>query len=190
LGEDQARQAAASFDGLNVECVVVSPLRRAVHTALLALPSPGKQVRWEIWPELREFLEASADLGSDRSELSVLFPSLPWQTLPEGVWWFEPDDDELAASAAKTPAERVAASRAFFKDRGFIEPPRERERRAAAVVRRLREMKASSIAVVGHSDMLNSILERFGRSDYWMANAEVLTVDLEDCTLDDAEEDE
>jgi hypothetical protein len=51
-------------------------------------------------------------------------------------------------------------------------------------------MKASSIAVVGHSDMLNSILERFGRSDYWMANAEVLTVDLEDCTLDDAEEDE
>ena len=29
--------------------------------------------------------QASADLGSDRSELSVLFPSLPWQTLPEGL---------------------------------------------------------------------------------------------------------
>merc|ERR1719375_1838853 len=113
LGEDQARQAAASFDGLNVDCVVVSPLRRAVHTALLALPRPGDKVPWEIWPELREFLEASADLGSERSELSELFPGLPWETLPEGVWWFEPDDEDIAG-AAKTAAERVAASRAFF----------------------------------------------------------------------------
>ena len=39
--------ASVGLDALaptEVECVVVSPLRRAVHTALLALPSPGKQV--------------------------------------------------------------------------------------------------------------------------------------------------
>lgn len=94
---------------------MTTPLRRAVRTCLLSLPyeenkhkagtkqtaklhSPTPthltwvlvfmvgQVRYEVWPQPRELLEASCDLGSPLPQLQADFPQLDFSHLPP-VWW-------------------------------------------------------------------------------------------------------
>ena len=46
----------------------------------------GWQIKYEVWPEPRELLEASCDLGSDPETLRTSFPTLSFDHLP-AVWW-------------------------------------------------------------------------------------------------------
>ena len=41
------------------------------------------------------------------------------------------------------------------------------------VLKRVRDLEANSVILVGHCDMFQLMLEYFGRDEYYMANAEV-----------------
>lgn len=54
LGESQAREARATLGRLHLSAVVVSPLRRAMETAVLAVPTDALQARCRVDDRLRE----------------------------------------------------------------------------------------------------------------------------------------
>jgi len=74
--------------------LVSSPFRRAVQTALLVWPeafSPDSDIRYEVAPEVREFMCGIDDIGSPRGSLQAEFPHLhsAFDRLPE-IWWSMP----------------------------------------------------------------------------------------------------
>jgi len=70
-------------------------------------------------------------------------------------------------------------SRERYREFGFMEPECTFHARVDEFVRQLQRRAEARVALVGHSDFLNALLERHlpieGR---WLANAEVLRVEL------------
>lgn len=96
-GEEQCRQLSRSFPyNESISLIVVSPLRRTIHTALLSLYSPitDRKVPIIALPELQEIGDLACDTGSDLDVLSKEMADTPvdlslvekgWQ-IKEGRW--------------------------------------------------------------------------------------------------------
>ena len=173
LGEQQVAALEGHPELAQAELAVTSPLTRAVQTLLGAYPSARKALYpgrvqgcppIEFWPLTAEHLTDSCDIGSGASQLADRFPSLDVSALPE-VWWYT--DEE-------TSREDAAASRARYRELGFMEPESALISRVDAFVDAVRARPERLIAVFGHSDYFNFLMERHGGvSDYWLENAEV-----------------
>lgn len=96
-GEEQCRQLSRSFPyNDSISLIVVSPLRRTIHTALLSLNSPinDRKVPVIALPELQEIGDLACDTGSDLDMLSKEMAGKPvdlslvekgWE-IKEGRW--------------------------------------------------------------------------------------------------------
>ena len=104
LGQLSARQRLTS----RAQLLICSPLRRAIDTALALLgdefnpalkalntspatsPPPPYPLPVLISPLITEVLDTSADIGSDPSTLSSLYPALQFGHLSP-AWWYHAD---------------------------------------------------------------------------------------------------
>jgi len=170
LGENQVAALAGHPELAAADLLVTSPLTRAVQTLLGAFPkAPVGCPPIELWPLAAEHVTDSCDIGSGASTLARRFPSLDVRGLPE-VWWYV--DEETSMSDA-------ADSRKRYRECGFMEPESALLARVDAFVEALRARPERVIAVFGHSDFFNFLMERHcGVSDYWLENAEVYRATL------------
>jgi broad specificity phosphatase PhoE len=80
-----------------IECLVSSPLTRALHTADLAFKGVGlgDDVPRIALPLARERTYLSSEVGRTRTELAAEFPGWDLSLLGGGVWWYaHPEDRE------------------------------------------------------------------------------------------------
>lgn len=150
-GHDQVRQGRAALVDRPVEVVLVSPLTRALQTALGLFEAHPAQPAMEVVPLLRERVESSCDVGRAPSELAADFPHLAFAHLPR-VWWHaegEPDERGVHVEPEAIVQQRVD------------------EFRRTVLARRER-----TIAVVGHGTFLRLLT---GKA---LANCEVTELSL------------
>jgi|APGre2960657404_1045060.scaffolds.fasta_scaffold20434_1 broad specificity phosphatase PhoE len=105
-----AGAAAPAVAALRPDVVLVSPLARALQTAVAAAAGCGR-VRIEAHPLLRERLLLSSEVGRRRSELEVEFPSVDFSALGDGdaCWWWPQASRAPGAAVAQEPPEAYAA---------------------------------------------------------------------------------
>jgi len=172
-GESQAREAGEVLRsmGANIELCITSPLTRAIRTCVLAMPpTQHDHIPYVVWPESRETLEASCDIGSSVTELSKKYPALSFEQCPE-IWWHLPDD--LKGN------DDPLASREYFSSNGYCEEQSHVEERIQVMLNRIWERPEKSVAVFCHADFINETLARFfNQPDKWLANGEVVEVAL------------
>ena len=151
LGLEQVRQAREVMRAHPVELVLVSPLTRALETAVGLFRDHPHAPPMRIVPLLRERVENSCDIGRAPSELAAQFPALNFAHLSP-VWWHaEGDPDE----------------------RGIhVEPEAIVRARVAEFRRSLAAYDERVIAVVGHGTFLRHLT---GRA---LANCEVVDMGL------------
>ncbi|MFO1302494.1 MAG: histidine phosphatase family protein [Burkholderiales bacterium] len=145
-GREQVRQARASLAEHPVELVLVSPLTRAIETALGLFEDHPASPAVEVVPLLRERVENSCDVGRRPAELAAEFSRLSFAHMTD-VWWHaegEPDERGICVE----PDARVQARVATFRQSLHARPER-------------------TIAVVGHGTFLRYLT---GKS---LANCEV-----------------
>ena len=94
LGQEQCKTLARNFPYIaEVDCVVASPLKRTVYTALLSMQRPieSKKLKVIALPELQETSDLPCDTGSEVAEIEREFQNKPvdWAILetPEGHSW-------------------------------------------------------------------------------------------------------
>ena len=151
VGREQVGQARAVLRRHAVELVLVSPLTRALETAVGVFRDHPSLPPMRVVPLLRERVENSCDVGRAPAALAAEFPGLDFAHLP-GVWWHaEGEVDERGV---------------------HVEPE-------AVVRRRVEEFRATLIAceeaviaVVGHGTFLRHLT---GRA---LANCEVVQLEL------------
>ena len=154
LGEQQVAALLGNSDLAAADLIIVSPLTRAVQTMFGAFPkAPRGCPPVELWPLAAEHLTDSCDVGSGASALAARFPSLTAQcrALPE-VWWYT--DEETSRTDAQD-------SRAKYRECGFMEPEPTLVARIDAFVAELRARPEATIAIVGHSDFFNYLMETY-----------------------------
>jgi len=149
LGQEQVQQARASIAAHPVELVLVSPLTRALQTALGLFHGHPAAPAMEVVPLLRERVENSCDVGRPPAELAAEFPTLSFEHLPQ-VWWH---------------AEGEADGRGIH-----LEPDTVVQARVAAFRVALLARPERVIAVVGHGTFLRHLT---GRS---FANCEIVAL--------------
>ena len=76
------------IDTRNIELLVSSPLRRALHTADLVFSGMLNEVPRVVQSDARERLYLSSDVGSMKNELVVAFPQWDYSSLSDYAWWF------------------------------------------------------------------------------------------------------
>ena len=103
------------------------------------------------------------------ARLARRFPSLELGALPE-VWWY---------TDGETPADDAQACRTHYRECGFMEPEAAVLARIDALVHALRARPERVVALFGHSDYFNFLMERHcGVRGCWLENAEVYRVEL------------
>ena len=128
------------------QLLVVSPLKRAIDTALAVMgqPLPGAAsssgsststypLPVFVSPLCSEVVDTSADIGSPPSELSAAYPLLSFAHLP-AAWWYHADPSQPRAIHDE-PRERVA-------------------QRVSSFLQWLCRRPESSIVVVSHSSFI------------------------------------
>ena len=151
LGREQMQAARETLARYPVELVLVSPLTRALETALGVFADHPRAPPMRVVPLLRERVENSCDVGRSPAELAADFPALDFAHLPP-IWWH----------AEGAP-----------DDRGVhIEPEDSVRARAEAFRLSLNGYGQRVIAAVGHGTFLRFLT---GRA---LANCEVVEVDL------------
>lgn len=157
LSETGLAQVAAARGALRpvaVELVVVSPLTRALQTALGLFGDHPSRPTILVEALHREHGNASCDVGRAPALLAAEYPQLAFDHLPE-TWWEddahcpEPDHRGIRVEPIEACKARVERFRAWLLAR----PER-------------------SIAVVGHGTFFSHLLG--GR---WLANCEVAALD-------------
>jgi broad specificity phosphatase PhoE len=151
LGREQVRQARALVDRYPVELVLVSPLTRALQTAVGLFGDHPSAPSMRIVPLLRERVENSCDIGRAPSLLAEEFPVLDFAHLGK-VWWH---------------AEGEADARGIC-----VEPDEVVRERVAAFKRTLLDVPERVVAVVGHGTFLRHLT---GKA---LANCEVALLDV------------
>ena len=145
------RQARPAVAALPVDLVIVSPLTRALQTALGLFGDHPRTPPLLVASMARERVENSCDVGRPPSALAVDFPTLDVAHLDE-VWWHaEGDPDERG---------------------NCIEPPEAVDARAAHFRRFLLDRPERVIAVVAHGTFFFHLTGRH------LANCEVTTLEL------------
>ena len=146
LGLAQAAEARSRMAGEPVDLVVVSPLTRAIQTALGVFE--GRDVPFLVTCKHRERLESSCDVGRSPALLGQEFPALRFDHLDD-PWWHAGEPD--ARGIPYEPEHVFGARVAHFAE--WLDGRPER-----------------AIAVVGHGTFFRWLTGR------WMANCEVVTV--------------
>ena len=80
FGKEQCRAFHDSFPDMNtIECIVASPLKRTMHTALICFRSiiARKNLRVIALPEVQEMSNMPCDIGSSLEELEREFNDQP-----------------------------------------------------------------------------------------------------------------
>ena len=150
-GVEQVRLARPALATVPVELVIVSPLTRALQTALGLFADHPRSPALLVADLARERVENSCDVGRSPAELAAEFPALDVEHLAD-VWWHaegEPD----ARGICVEPLEAVDARVAAFRDL-------------------LRARPESVIAVVGHGTFFFHLTGRF------LANCESMAFEL------------
>ncbi|KAI8474897.1 MAG: histidine phosphatase superfamily [Monoraphidium minutum] len=161
-GVKGAKAAAARVARLapKPELLVVSPLSRAVMTALLAFgerpPCPVV-----VEPLFRERLYLSSDVGRSPGDLARDFPHLSFDHLPD-VWWHSDDSDTSGGDgSASDGGGGGGSSRSRSRSGGepivAEEPDDVFASRMRAAVEWLEARPERSIAVVSHWGVLFSL---------------------------------
>ncbi len=149
LGHEQARALQERFCGVDdIELVVISPLTRAIQTALCAFD--GHSAPKLIIDTHREYLDNYCDVGRAPAELAAEFGMLAFDHLPN-PWWY-------VDSASTAPYEK--------------EPQDVYARRIEAFALWLKARPEQRIAVVGHGNFLYRL------TGHVFANTEVLVGEL------------
>ena len=151
LGREQVREARDAMRRHPVEVVLVSPLTRALETAVGVFDGHPSAPPVHIVPLLRERVENSCDIGRAPADLAAEFPALDFAHLPP-VWWH----------AEGAPDERGI----------HLEPENVVRARAAEFRASLRARDERVIAVVAHGTFLWHLT---GKA---LANCEVTEVEL------------
>jgi broad specificity phosphatase PhoE len=144
IGIEQVAAARQAASDIPVDLVVVSPLTRAIQTAVGLFGEAAVPI---IVTDLhRELLENSCDVGRSPSALSAEFPMLTFDHLSD-PWWHNGQED----------------------DRGVaVEPDHLITRRLADFSRWLRGRPEDVVVVVGHGGFFRRLT---GRS---MRNCEIM----------------
>ena len=90
LGHEQVTEARAAFKDLRFDVIIVSPLTRALQTAIGIFGD--HDVPMQVEALHREYLENSCDVGRHPRALSDDFPSLTFDHLDE-AWWYRESED-------------------------------------------------------------------------------------------------
>ncbi|MFO1302964.1 MAG: histidine phosphatase family protein [Burkholderiales bacterium] len=146
-GREQVRHARDAVQAHPVEVVLVSPLTRAIETALGLFEGHPASPAMEVVPLLRERVENSCDVGRRPAELAAEFARLSFTHVPD-VWWHadgEPDARGIC-----------------------VEPDALVQARVESFRRALQARRERTIAVVGHGTFLRYLT---GKS---LANCEVV----------------
>ncbi len=151
-GHEQVRQARPAVAALPVEIVIVSPLTRALQTAVGLFDGHPHAPPMLVAHLARERVENSCDVGRPPAQLAAEFPMLDVAHLDD-VWWHaegEPDERGICVEPLEAVDARVARFRAFLLER----PER-------------------VIAVVAHGTFFYHLTGRH------LANCEVATIELD-----------
>jgi len=127
---------------------VVSPLSRAIETGLIGFPTVPVVAN----PLCREILDNSCDIGLLKTELIERYPNIDFGLLPDGPWWYCPEDGASAWDHLKA---------------GGREPESEIHDRIEAFAEWLWSQPETEIAIVAHTCFLQRMLGGH------MANCEV-----------------
>ncbi|GBF89106.1 hypothetical protein Rsub_01823 [Raphidocelis subcapitata] len=179
-GAKGARAAARATARLSPppELLVVSPLTRAIQTALLAFGErPPCPVLVE--PLFRERLYLSSDVGRPPAELATEFPHLEFDHLPD-VWWHS-DDEASGSDEGGSGTSSGGGGGGNSRNRnGSVEPLPYAEEPDDVFAERIEAARAwlearpeRSIAVVTHWGVLHSLT---GGTDF--ENCELRTTRL------------
>src|SRR6185295_16404363 len=115
-GVEQVRQARPALAAVPVELVIVSPLTRALQTALGLFADHPRAPPMLVAHLARERVENSCDVGRPPAELAADFPALDVAHLAD-VWWHaegEPDERGICVEPIRNVEARVADFRAFL----------------------------------------------------------------------------
>ena len=128
-GEAQVREARERLRDRPVELVVVTPLTRALQTALGIFEGHRSNPRFVVEALHRERLEGSGDIGRAPAHLVAEYPTLDFDHLDD-VWWHAQGEagpgeagwgqagaNGLQAEPLDVMLERVALFRAFLAGR-------------------------------------------------------------------------
>ncbi|DAZ93811.1 TPA: hypothetical protein N0F65_008570 [Lagenidium giganteum] len=155
-GEQQALALSEKLQSQSlhakIEVVVMSPLTRAIQTAMGAFKDV--QVPMQAEPLCREMLDTACDIGRQPQELARVFASPLLQLDHVEQYWWLPESKRpptVPESAMKTPAtsDEVMPLRETSEDL---------DRRIGAFVQTLAAMPQQHIAVVGHSSFFKRML--------------------------------
>jgi broad specificity phosphatase PhoE len=119
LGREQVRKARDALRRHPVEAVLVSPLTRAIETAIGVFDGHPTAPPMRIVPLLRERVENSCDVGRAPGELAAEFPSFDFAHLPP-VWWHcdgEPDHRGIHVEPEDVVRARVDQFRTSLRSR-------------------------------------------------------------------------
>ncbi|KAJ4854314.1 histidine phosphatase superfamily (branch 1) domain-containing protein [Trichoderma breve] len=130
LTEVGSQQASKVCLPAQPDLVIVSPMTRTIHTALIIfdqyLSSSSTNVELQVWPELRETHdEAICNKGLSRAEIAAKFPQFDFSACHE-EWDYPPHSSEGAVVRAETVRRRLKELSRSYKNiflvthRGFI----------------------------------------------------------------------
>jgi broad specificity phosphatase PhoE len=143
LGIEQVASAREAASALRVDLVVVSPLTRAIETALGLFDNAQTPI--VVTDLIRERLHCSCDVGRSPKELGAEFPKLSFDHLDD-PWWLHGEEDRLEI--------------AIESDDLFA-------RRVSDFSRWISARPEASAAVVGHGEFFRRLAGRF------LANCEI-----------------
>jgi len=150
-GQEQVRRARPSLAAVPVELVIVSPLTRALQTALGLFADHPNAPPLLVADLARERVENSCDVGRSPAELAAEFPGLDVAHLDD-VWWHAHDAPDERGICVE-PIARVEARVAEFRSLLLARPER-------------------VIAVVGHGTFFYHLTGTF------LANCEAVRFEL------------
>lgn len=90
-GRDQAHKLASQLAAAGIDRLVASPYRRTLETATIV--ADALELPITIEPLVRERCVFSCDLGTPKSQLVALWPTLDFGHLEE-LWWGSPAETE------------------------------------------------------------------------------------------------
>lgn len=136
IGIEQVAAARQAASDITVDLVVVSPLTRAIQTAVG--PFGETAVRIIVTELHRERLENSCDVGRSPSALSAEFPMLTFDHLSD-PWWYDGQKDGRGVA---------------------VEPDELFARRVTDFSRWLRARPEDVVVVIGHGEFFRRLSGR------------------------------
>ena len=74
FGYEQAKTAAEELKSINIKLVIVSPLRRALATAMELFKNHPNNPTFKVIPIVREYIDSACDIPDDLEKIKKEFP--------------------------------------------------------------------------------------------------------------------